>query len=273
MQPGANSQITPFDFNGNNVRTIAAGSQILENAHEEFKSTRVQDAYSVRCSPQVAGGLRDTLAHVTTVANRELASAIDNPVVAMDGRVTSNGNFHGAPVAYALDFLAIVVADLASISERRSDRFLDPARNRGLNAFLASDPGVDSGHMIAQYTQAGIVSELKRNAAPASADSIPSSAMQEDHVSMGWAAGRKLRRSVDGLQRVLAIEMLTAARAIDMRTGAPASGTAAALGALRQRVDGPATDRFLAPEIASSVELVKGGDIVAAVEAAVGELR
>src|SRR5699024_230373 len=128
------------------------------------------------------------------------------------------GNFHGAPVAYALDFLAVVAADLASISERRSDRFLDVARNRGLNAFLADDPGVDSGHMIAQYTQAGIVSELKRLATPASADSIPSSAMQEDHVSMGWAAGRKLRKSVDGLQRVLAIEVLTAARAIDQRT-------------------------------------------------------
>lgn len=256
-----------------NIRTIAAGSQILGNAHEEFKSTRVQDAYSVRCAPQVAGGARDTLEHVTNVANRELASAIDNPVVAKDGRVSSNGNFHGAPVAYALDFLAIVVADLASISERRSDRFLDPARNRGLNAFLADDPGVDSGHMIAQYTQAGIVSELKRNAVPASADSIPSSAMQEDHVSMGWAAGRKLRRSVDGLQRVLAVEILTAARAIDMRGGEPAAGTAAAIGALRKRVDGPATDRFLAPEMEHSVRLVKGGDIVAAVEAVVGELR
>lgn len=256
-----------------NIRTIAAGSQILDNAHEEFKSTRVQDAYSVRCAPQVAGGVRDTLEHVTNVANRELASAIDNPVVAKDGRVSSNGNFHGAPVAYALDFLAIVVADLASISERRSDRFLDPARNRGLNAFLADDPGVDSGHMIAQYTQAGIVSELKRNAVPASADSIPSSAMQEDHVSMGWAAGRKLRRSVDGLQRVLAVEILTAARAIDMRDGEPAAGTAAAIGALRKRVDGPATDRFLAPEMEHSVQLVKGGDIVAAVEAVVGGLR
>lgn len=256
-----------------NIRTIAAGSQILGNAHEEFKSTRVQDAYSVRCAPQVAGGARDTLEHVTNVANRELASDIDNPVVAKDGRVSSNGNFHGAPVAYALDFLAIVVADLASISERRSDRFLDPARNRGLNAFLADDPGVDSGHMIAQYTQAGIVSELKRNAVPASADSIPSSAMQEDHVSMGWAAGRKLRRSVDGLQRVLAVEILTAARAIDMRGGEPAAGTAAAIGALRKRVDGPAPDRFLAPEMERSVRLVKGGDIVAAVEAVVGELR
>ncbi len=133
------------------------------------------------------------------VASRELASAVDNPVVLDDGRVESNGNFHGAPVAYVLDFLAIPIADVASMAERRTDRFLDKARNEGLPPFLADDPGVDSGHMIAQYTQAAIVSELKRLAAPASVDSIPSSAMQEDHVSMGWSAARKLRRSVDGL--------------------------------------------------------------------------
>ena len=134
-----------------------------------------------------------------------------------DGRVESNGNFHGAPVAYVLDFLAIVAADVASISERRTDRFLDRTRSHGLPPFLAHDPGVDSGHMIAQYTQAAIVSELKRLANPASVDSIPSSAMQEDHVSMGWSAARKLRRSVDGLARVVAIEYLTAARALDLR--------------------------------------------------------
>lgn len=256
-----------------NIRTVAADSPILAAALEGFKANDVQDAYSIRCAPQVAGGFRDTLEHVTTVANRELAAANDNPVVTKDGRVASNGNFHGAPVAYVLDFLAIVVADLASISERRTDRFLDPARNRGLNAFLADDPGVDSGHMIAQYTQAGIVGELKRNAVPASADSIPSSAMQEDHVSMGWSAGRKLRRSIDGLQRVLAVEILTAARALDMRDGKPSAGTGAAVSALRTRVAGPDTDRYLSPEIEQSVQLVKGGDYVAAVEAAVGELR
>ena len=144
-----------------NIRTVADGSEILARAAEEFRQKQVQDAYSVRCAPQVAGGFRDTVDHAALVASRELASAIDNPVVALDGRVTSNGNFHGAPVAYVLDFLAVVVADLASISERRTDRFLDTARNRGLNAFLADDPGVDSGHMIAQYTAAGIVSELK----------------------------------------------------------------------------------------------------------------
>ncbi|MFD0777020.1 aromatic amino acid lyase, partial [Streptomonospora algeriensis] len=179
--------------------------------------TRVQDAYSLRCAPQVAGAVRDTLAHAESVARRELAAVIDNPVVLEDGRVESNGNFHGAPVGYVLDFLAIAVADLASIAERRTDRMLDVARSHGLPAFLADDPGVDSGHMIAQYTQAGLVSELKRLAAPASADSIPSSAMQEDHVSMGWSAARKLRRAVEALTSVLAIELVTAARALDLR--------------------------------------------------------
>src|ERR1700729_1574195 len=181
----------------------------------------------MRCAPQVAGAARDTVDHAALVAGRELAAAIDNPVITSDGRVESNGNFHGAPFAYVLDFLAIVTADVASMSERRTDRFLDVARSHGLNAFLADDPGLDSGHMIAQYTQAAIVSELKRLANPASVDSIPSSAMQEDHVSMGWSAARKLRRAIDGLTRVLAIELLTAARALELRappTGGPATG-------------------------------------------------
>src|SRR3712207_4849438 len=172
--------------------------------------------------------------HAAAVAGRELAAAIDNPVVTVDGRVESNGNFHGAPVAYVLDFLAITAADVASMSERRTDRFLDVARNHGLPPFLAGEPGVDSGHMIAQYTAAGIVSELKRLAVPASADSIPSSAMQEDHVSMGWAAARELRRAIDGLTRVLAIEVLTAARALDLRAPLrPAPATAAVRDAVR----------------------------------------
>ena len=149
----------------------------------------MQDAYSLRCAPQVAGAARDTAAHAGSVADRELAAAIDNPVITLDGRVESNGNFHGAPLGYVLDFLAIAAADLASMSERRTDRFLDKTRNHGLPPFLADDPGVDSGLMIAQYTQAAIVSELKRLAVPACVDSIPSSAMQEDHVSMGWGAG------------------------------------------------------------------------------------
>ena len=134
-----------------------------------------------------------------------------------DGRVESNGNFHGAPVAYVLDFLAIVAADLGSIAERRTDRLLDKNRSHGLPPFLADDAGVDSGLMIAQYTQAALVSEMKRLAVPASADSIPSSAMQEDHVSMGWSAARKLRTAVDNLGRIVAVELYAATRAIELR--------------------------------------------------------
>lgn len=258
-----------------NLRKLMQDSGIRDSHRDPEACTRVQDAYSLRCSPQVAGGVRDTVEHAAKVAGFELASAVDNPVVTPDGRVESNGNFHGAPVAYVLDFLAIVAADLASISERRTDRFLDVSRNHGLNAFLADDPGVDSGHMIAQYTQAAIVSEMKRLAAPASVDSIPSSAMQEDHVSMGWSAARKLRRSVDGLTRVLAVELLTAARALDLRAPlAPAPATAAVVKALRDAgAPAPGTDRFLAPEIETAFQLVASGAAVAAAESVTGPLH
>ncbi len=254
-----------------NMATLLAGSPIV--ASHRYGDPKVQDAYSLRCAPQVAGAVRDTLDHAELVASRELASVIDNPVVLDDGRVESNGNFHGAPVAYALDFLAIAAADLASISERRTDRMLDPARSHGLPAFLADDPGVDSGHMIAQYAQAGLVSEMKRLAVPASVDSIPSSAMQEDHVSMGWSAARKLRRSVDALARVLAVEVLTAARALDLRAPLePAAGTAAALRAVRAVAEGPGSDRFLAPEIDAVLRIVVDGTLLRSAEAAVGDL-
>jgi histidine ammonia-lyase len=215
----------------------------------------------------VAGAARDTLDHALLVAGRELDSVIDNPVVLDDGRVESNGNFHGAPVAYVLDFLAIAVADTASIAERRTDRMLDVSRSHGLPAFLADDPGVDSGHMIAQYTQAAIVSELKRLAVPASVDSIPSSAMQEDHVSMGWSAARKLRRAVDGLTTVLAVELLTAARALDLRSPLePGPATGAVVRAVREHVPGPGPDRHLSPEIAAVEALVADGTVVEAAE-------
>jgi len=251
-----------------NLRALLAGSPLVAS-HKGPECTRVQDAYSLRCSPQVHGGARDTVAHATMVAERELASAVDNPVLTIDGRVESNGNFHGAPVAYVLDFLAIVVADVASMSERRTDRFLDPARNQGLPPFLAHEVGVDSGLMIAQYTAAGIVSELKRLAAPASVDSIPSSAMQEDHVSMGWAAARKLRRAVDGLTRVLAIEVLTASRGADLRAPlAQGPATGAVTAALREQVAGPGPDRYLSPEIEAAVALVASGALRDAADAA-----
>ena len=258
-----------------NLVALLADSGVVAS-HRGPDCNRVQDAYSLRCSPQVHGAARDTVEYAATVAARELEAAVDNPVVlAEEGRVESNGNFHGAPVAYVLDFLAIVAADAASISERRTDRFLDVARNHGLPAFLAHDPGVDSGHMIAQYTQAAIVSEMKRLAAPASVDSIPSSAMQEDHVSMGWSAARKLRRSVDGLTRVVAIEVLTAARALDLRAPLePSPATGAVVRLLREAgVPGPGPDRFLSPEIEDVVGLVASGAVVRAVESVIGELR
>ena len=257
-----------------NLTALLAESGVVAS-HRGPDCNRVQDAYSLRCSPQVHGAARDTVAYAAEVAGRELASAVDNPVVLPEeGRVESNGNFHGAPVGYVLDFLAIAVADVASISERRTDRFLDRSRSHGLPPFLADDPGVDSGHMIAQYTQAAIVSELKRLAVPASVDSIPSSAMQEDHVSMGWSAARKLRRSVDGLTRVLAIEVLTAARALDLRaplTPSPATGAVVSL--LRSTgVAGPGPDRHLSPEIEACVGLVHSGAVLDAVQSVIGEL-
>lgn len=256
-----------------NLRRLLTGSPIVAS-HRADRIHQVQDAYSLRCAPQVSGAARDALAFARGVAERELAAAIDNPVVTADGRVESNGNFHGAPVAHALDFLAIPAADVASISERRTDRILDRGRNQGLPAFLAHEAGVDSGYMIAQYTAAGIVSHLKRLAVPASVDSIPSSAMQEDHVSMGWAAGRKLRAAVLGLRQVLAVELLVAGRALDLRAPlTPAAGTGAALGALRAHVAGPGPDRVVASEIAAADEVIASGELLAAVEAAVGALE
>ena len=258
-----------------NLVALLAGSGVVAS-HRGPDCNRVQDAYSLRCSPQVHGAARDTVEHAATIAGRELASAVDNPVVLpAEGRLESNGNFHGAPVAYVLDFLAIVAADVASISERRTDRFLDKARSHGLPPFLADDPGVDSGHMIAQYTQAAIVSEMKRLAVPASVDSIPSSAMQEDHVSMGWSAARKLRRSVDGLTRVVAIEVLTAARALDLRAPLePSPATAAVVALLRSSgIEGPGPDRHLSPEIEATVALVASGAVLHAAESVIGALQ
>jgi histidine ammonia-lyase len=232
------------------------GSEIV--ASHRHDDGQVQDAYSLRCAPQVAGAVRDTVEYAKTVALRELAATVDNPVVLESGEISSNGNFHGAPVAYVLDFLAIALADLASISERRIDRMMDKHRNNGLTPFLAGDAGVDSGLMIAQYTAAGLVSDAKRLASPASVDSIPSSAMQEDHVSMGWHAARKLRKSVDNLRMVLAIELISAGRCIDLRAPLkPAKTTGDLLAKLRAVVDGVGPDRFLAPEIEKAAELLR----------------
>jgi len=190
-----------------------------------------------------------------------------------DGRVASCGNFHGAPLAHACDFLAIVAADVGAIAERRTDRLLDASRSHGLPPFLTADPGVSSGLMIAQYTQAAMVAENRRLAAPASVDTVPTSAMQEDHVSMGWGAARKLRAAVANLARIVAVEVVAAGHGLDLRAPlAPAAGTGAALAALRERVAGPGPDRELAPDLAAAEDLVASGALLAAVTDAIGGL-
>jgi histidine ammonia-lyase len=256
-----------------NMNRLLEDSPIV--ASHRQNDPRVQDAYSLRCAPQVNGAARDTLAHSRRVAEAELAAAIDNPMILPDGRVESCGNFHGAPVALACDFLAIVSAEVGAIAERRTDRLLDPARSQGLPAFLAEEPGVNSGLMLAQYTQAAMVAENRRLAAPATVDSLPTSAMQEDHVPMGWGAARKLRTSISNLAAILAIELVVAARGLDLRAPLePGAGTAAALAAVRTAgVPGTGPDRWLAPELAAAESLVASGDLLAAVEDSVGALE
>ena len=244
------------------LETLKGSGIVASHLHND---DRVQDAYSLRCAPQVSGAVRDTVDYAAIVAERELRAVIDNPVVLADGRISSNGNFHGAPVAYVLDFLAIAVADLGSIAERRTDRALDKNRSAGLPPFLADDPGVDSGLMIAQYTQAALVSENKRLASPASVDSIPSSAMQEDHVSMGWSAARKLRKAVSNLTNIIAIELVTASRAIELRAPlTPSPASAKVISALRKSVPGPGPDRYLSPELVAAGEFVAAGSVMSA---------
>ena len=254
-----------------NLRAVLDDSPIV--ASHRTDDDRVQDAYSIRCTPQVHGAARDTLDFVAAATDRELGSAIDNPMVLPDGRVESCGNFHGAPVALAADYLAIAAAEVGAIAERRIDRLLDAGRSHGLPPFLADDPGVDSGLMIGQYTAAALCAENRRLAAPASVDSLPTSAMQEDHVSMGWGAARKLRRVIANLRRILAVEWVAAARGIELRAPLqPAAGTAAAVSQLRTRVPGPGPDRWLSPELAAAEQMLMAEALVPAVEAATGPL-
>jgi len=239
-----------------NLTTMLAGSPIIASHKDE--DTRVQDAYSVRCTPAVHGAARDTVAHARRVAEIELASAIDNPMVLPDGRVESCGNFHGAPLGFAADFLAIVAAEVGAIAERRMDRMLDKTRSHGLQPFLAHEVGVDSGLMIGHYTAAAMASENKRLAAPASVDSLPTSGMQEDHVSMAWGATRKLRHVIDNVRRILAVEYVIAARAIEARKPLdPAAATGALIRLLRTEVPGSGPDRYLAPDLAAAEALLR----------------
>jgi len=244
-----------------NLFALLADSNIVSSHLDD--PSQVQDAYSLRCAPQVHGAARDIFSYAAGVADIELAAAIDNPSVMLDGSLVSNGNFHGAPIGYALDFLAIALADVASMSERRTDRLLDVNRSFGLPPFLAHEAGVDSGLMIAQYAQAGLVTEMKRLASPASVDSIPSSGMQEDHVSMGWHAARKLRTALDAFRDVVAIELLAAARALALRAPLEPS---VVTGAIADRVNalsgGPGPDRWLSPEIAAISDLVANRELL-----------
>ncbi len=236
------------------------GSPIV--ASHRHDDPRVQDAYSLRCAPQVHGAGRDAWAHAVQVAENEMRSAIDNPVVTPDGRIESVGNFHAAPLGLACDLLAIACAEVGAIAERRVDRMLDPARSHGLPAFLTADPGVSSGLMLAQYTAASIAAENRRLAAPASVDSLPTSAMQEDHVSMAWGAARKLRRAVANLRRLLAIELVTAAQALELREAPTGPVTGRVVARLRQVVPRLEADRVLAPDLAAAAELVGAGAVV-----------
>ncbi len=255
-----------------NLRRLLAGSAIMAS-HRESEHL-VQDAYSLRCAPQVHGATRDALAFARSVLQTEVGSVSDNPIVLVeDGEVLSGGNFHGQPVAVALDALALATVGTASISERRVYRILDPATSNGLPAFLVRESGVNSGFMLAQYTAASLVSECKSLAHPASVDSIPSSAGQEDHVSMGMTAARHARAVVDAAETVVAIELLAAAQALDLRSPlTPAAATAAARDAVRAVVPFLEADRELRPDIEAATALVRDGGVLAAVEAEIGPL-
>ncbi|MBV1853984.1 histidine ammonia-lyase [Catellatospora tritici] len=256
-----------------NIYKLLQGSAIMDSHRDDLEHA-VQDAYSMRCAPQVAGAARDTLEFARTIAARELISLADNPVVLPDGRVESTGNFHGAPLGFAADFLAIAAAEIGSISERRVDRLLDVTRSRQLPPFLSPDAGVNSGLMIAQYTAAGIVAENRRLASPASVDTIPTSGMQEDHVSMGWAAAKKLRTVLDNLTSLLAVELLAAVRGLQLRAPlAPSPAGRLAIAALVPFAGAPGPDIFLAPVLEQVRAVVGGRDLLTAIEAEVGALR
>jgi histidine ammonia-lyase len=254
-----------------NLRTLLANSPLVA-AHDDA-THGVQDAYSLRCHPQVIGAARDTLSFAVQTAERELQAAIDNPVILDDGRVESVGNFHGEPLAFACDFLTIAAAEVGAIAVARIDRLLDAKRSRGLPPFLATNPGVNSGMMIAHYTAAALVAENRRLSHPASVDSMSTSANQEDHVSLGWAAARNLRQVLMNLSRILAVEAVCAAQAIDLRDPLlPAAGTAAAIERLRVTIPGPGPDRFLGPDLTAAEALVWNGELLGAVETVVGSL-
>jgi histidine ammonia-lyase len=219
-----------------------------------------KDAYSLRCAPQVHGAVRDTISYAEAVFSRELGAVVDNPIVfAEDGEVVSGGNFHGQPLAFALDYLAIATTELGSISERRTDRLLDPDRSSGLTAFLATEPGVSSGYMLTQYTAAAIVAENRVLSHPASVESIPTSGLQEDHVSMGWGAARKLDTVLTNTGRVIAVELMCAAQGMEQRPLPPAPLTGRVHDAVRSVCPPLVEDRPPGPDIERIADLIESG--------------
>jgi histidine ammonia-lyase len=255
-----------------NLRRLLDGSEIVTS--HRHSPHAVQDAYSLRCTPQVHGAARDVLDFAVATVVRELASVVDNPLVLVErGEVRSGGNFHAQALAYAADMCASVCADIAAISERRVDRLLDPARSRGLPAFLSPSPGVNSGLMIAQYTAAATVATLRADAAPIAVQSASTSAGQEDHVSMGWNAALRTRRSVAGLRRVLSVELVAAAQGIDLRAPLrPSPATAALVAALRSRVARLDADRFLHDDLVAAEEWTRSDHWRTAAAAITGPL-
>jgi histidine ammonia-lyase len=240
---------------------LLAGSEIVAS-HAHNMVHAVQDAYSLRCAPQVHGASRDTLSHAQQVFARELGSVVDNPIVfADDGVVVSAGNFHGQPLAVVLDFLAIAVTEFGSISERRTDRILDPDRSSGLPPFLATNPGLNSGYMLAQYTAAALVAENRVLSHPASVESIPTSGSQEDHVSMGWGAARKLQQIIANTVNVLAVEIMCAVQAVEYRAPLQAAESSrVACAKVRQVVPPLEDDRPIGPDIESIARLILDGE-------------
>ena len=232
-----------------NLRALLSGSALM--ASHRHSRHAVQDAYSLRCAPQVHGAVRDVLTYARAVISTELGAVVDNPVIVPDGEVMTTGNFHGEPLAFAADMLAMAVSELASISERRVDRMLDPASSRGLPPFLAPDAGTNSGYMLAQYTAASLVSENKVLSHPASVDTIPTSGKQEDHVSMGWTSVRKLREVIGNVRTCLAVEILCAAQGIDQRApiGPPSVPVAAVHAVIREQIPAMNVDREVSGQI------------------------
>jgi histidine ammonia-lyase len=258
----------------NNLRALLSDSEIAES-HKDCG--KVQDAYSLRCMPQVHGATRDALGFARGVHEREINSVTDNPSVFLtpDGKadIISGGNFHGQPLALALDLAAIAVAELANISERRVEQLVNPALSTGLTPFLAAGSGLHSGFMIAQVASASLVSENKVLCHPASVDSIPSSAGKEDHVSMGSVSARKLLQVVTNVKNALAIEIMTAAAGIDQRRPLkPSRGVVAAQATVRERVTPMTEDRPLYKDIDATASLIDTGKLRAAVEGAIGPL-